>query len=513
MSAKRRRKPMLASSPVLVGAVTVLVTIVAVFIAYNANQGLPFVPTYDVKVELPTGAKLVRGNEVRAGGFRVGSIEAITSARRRVDGRVRSIALLDLELDKKLQPLPVDSTVAVRARSALGLKYVELTPGGSARGLQAGDTLALNRVPDDPTELEDVLSTFDAATRRSSQAALQGFGDSLAGRGPAINEAIGELNPLLTHLTPVMENLSAPDTELGRLIPALGRAAAEAAPVADLQAAWIADMATTFAAVDRDAEALRETISESPPTLSAATASLRVQTPFLERFASVSRELEPGTAELRRSLPAIDRALAAGVPAFERTPELSQRLEGTLRALADLGDDPNAMLGLKDLRQATAVARPGLEDIAPYQTVCNYLVYFFNPLGTHQSTVVAGGNTERILLKLALSTQPNNLGTSESTHPVDVPADEDPQAEPAKQALHTQYGGPAVSPEGAADCQSGQTGYPFRLATDGRYGPDTSDGGFVGGGSHTALDSNTPGLAGGTFKARELGIDHLEDVP
>ena len=43
----------LAASPVLVGAVTVLVTIVAVFLSYNANSGLPFVPTYDLKANLP----------------------------------------------------------------------------------------------------------------------------------------------------------------------------------------------------------------------------------------------------------------------------------------------------------------------------------------------------------------------------------------------------------------------------------------------------------------------------
>jgi ABC-type transporter Mla subunit MlaD len=60
------------ASPVLVGAVTVLISSIAVFISYTANQGLPFVPTYDLKAELPSGAKLVEGNEVRAGGFRVG---------------------------------------------------------------------------------------------------------------------------------------------------------------------------------------------------------------------------------------------------------------------------------------------------------------------------------------------------------------------------------------------------------------------------------------------------------
>ena len=64
----------LAASPVLVGAVTVLVTIVAVFLSYNANTGLPFVPTYDLKANLPNGAQLVKGFEVRIGGARVGQV-------------------------------------------------------------------------------------------------------------------------------------------------------------------------------------------------------------------------------------------------------------------------------------------------------------------------------------------------------------------------------------------------------------------------------------------------------
>ena len=69
----------LAASPVLIGAVTVLVAIVAVFISYSANQGLPFVPTYKLNAEIPNGAKLVPGNEVRAGGFRVGVVDDITA--------------------------------------------------------------------------------------------------------------------------------------------------------------------------------------------------------------------------------------------------------------------------------------------------------------------------------------------------------------------------------------------------------------------------------------------------
>ena len=81
-----RRTAALTGSPVLVGSITLLVTIVAVFIAYNANAGLPFVPTYDVRVELPNASKLVVGNDVRAGGFRVGAVDEIRGGRSVVDG-------------------------------------------------------------------------------------------------------------------------------------------------------------------------------------------------------------------------------------------------------------------------------------------------------------------------------------------------------------------------------------------------------------------------------------------
>ena len=66
----RRSGAALAASPVLVGAVTLLVTIVAVFLSYNANSGLPFVPTYDLKANLPNASQLVKGFEVRIGGAR-----------------------------------------------------------------------------------------------------------------------------------------------------------------------------------------------------------------------------------------------------------------------------------------------------------------------------------------------------------------------------------------------------------------------------------------------------------
>jgi ABC-type transporter Mla subunit MlaD len=509
---RRRPAAALSSSPVLVGATTVLVTIVAVFIAYTANSGLPFVPTYDLRIELPNANKLVAGNEVRAGGFRVGVIDDIRSARRTVDGEQRSIAVVHVKLDKSVEPLAGDTLVGVRSRSALGLKYLELAPGSSQQTLQAGDTIPLRNARFRGGELEDFAAMFDERTRVGARAALEGFGNAVAGRGPALNTTVEELAPLLRRLEPVMRNLSAPETELAGFFPRLGRALAELAPVATVQADFLANQATAYAAIGRDPQALRETIEEAPPTLETSIRSLRVQTPFLARFADVSRRLGPGAAELRASLPAINSALRAGTPVLLRFPELGEDLERLSGALEDLGDNPMTLLALRDLRQALRVSRPLVQFAAPYQTVCNYFVYFWPMTAVHLSEVTrapdghALGTVQRIL-SIPPSTQENSLTTSASSRPVDVPPGTDPQSEGAGQALHSQTGGPAVDSRGRADCQFGQWGYLDRLATDDRWGPNRL------GGAHIVVDPDTPGRAGGTWVSRRLGIDSVKDVP
>ena len=107
----------------LVGAVTVLIVIVGVYLAYNANKGLPFVPTYDLKAELPSGGKLVKGNEVRVGGFRVGVVKDLKPEVRMVNGERRSVAVADLALDKKVEPLARDSKLRAVATRENPMQY------------------------------------------------------------------------------------------------------------------------------------------------------------------------------------------------------------------------------------------------------------------------------------------------------------------------------------------------------------------------------------------------------
>src|ERR687886_2622764 len=303
----------LVASPVLVGAVTTLIVIVSVFLAYNANQGLPFVPTYNLKAELPGGANLVPGNEVRIGGFRVGIVDKIGPGTKVFNGRPRSIAVVRMKLDKSSQPLPRDTTVIVRPRSALGLKYIQLTPGKSKKGFRDGDTIPL-KAATAPVEFDDLLNTFDEKTRQNSQDALNGFGEAFAGRGPDVNEAILGLAPFFRYLAPVMANLSDPSTQLDEFFKQIGRASAQVAPVARVQAELFSNMADTFEAIGRDPNALRATIEKGPPTEDVSIHSFRIQRPFLADFADLPRRLRPAARVLPTALPGLNKPFRIGTP-------------------------------------------------------------------------------------------------------------------------------------------------------------------------------------------------------
>src|SRR3982751_4704199 len=167
-----------ASSPILVGAVTILVVIVAVFLAYNANNGLPFVSTYNLKARVPNADALVKGNEVRIGGVRVGVVKKVVPVHLE-NGEVA--AELTLSLDKNAEPLPVDSTITVRPKSALGLKFLQVTPGNSRKGFEAGETIPVTAAKPEPVDIDQFFSMFDKPTRDAIRQNLAGFGNALAG--------------------------------------------------------------------------------------------------------------------------------------------------------------------------------------------------------------------------------------------------------------------------------------------------------------------------------------------
>ena len=404
----RRRSASMLGSPVLVGAITLLVAIVAVFLSYNANSGLPFVPTYDLKAEFPNAANLVVGNDVRMGGQRVGTVADIVPAAG--DGDSAPTAEIELKLEKEVDPLPVDSTMLIRPRSALGLKYIEITPGESEEGFEPGDTIPAVQATPEPVEIDDVFNTFDVKTRRGAQRSLDGFGTALAGRGNDINEAIVSLRPLLLHLQPVAANLADPDTRLARLFQALGRAASEAAPVAETQASLFVNLDTTFTALASIARPfLQETITQSPPAEDAGIRGFPQQRPFLRNSAALFRELAPGVDVLPASAPVLADALEIGTDTLARTPPFNERLEDVFVALKNFTEEPLVRPGIQRLNDTVESLRPTLAFITPAQTVCNYATLWFRNVSSLLSVGDQNGTWQRFII-IATPQGPNNEG-------------------------------------------------------------------------------------------------------
>jgi virulence factor Mce-like protein len=464
---RRRGAASMAGSPVLVGALTVLVVIVAVFLSYNANKGLPFVPTYDLGADLPNASQLVAGNEVRIGGFRVGVVDTITP-KRRPDGS--TFAVIHMKLQTDVNPLPVDSKLIVRSRSALGLKYVEITPGSSSRGFEAGDTIPLRNATPEPVEIDQVLNTFNLPTRIGIRRSLTGFGNGLAGRGQDLNEAIALLPPLLTNLRPVALNLADPRTKLVRFFPALERAARIVAPVARVQAELFENLDTTFTALSQVARPfIQDTITQSPPTLEQATRDLPIQRAFLANATALSADLRPGVRVLPSTLPTLADALEFGQVTLARTPALNARLARTFLALERFATDPAVPLGLDRLNDTVTSLKPTLAFLTPSQTVCNYATLWFRNVSSVLSEGDSHGTWQRFIIV------PTPQGPNSESGPSSVPANGPTTANHLHANPYPNSAAPGQSPK---ECEGGNEPYAVGKTvvgnTPGNQGTETS---------------------------------------
>lgn len=440
-----------AASPTLVGAITTLIAVVAIFLAYNANHGLPFVASYRLSAIVPNAQSLVPGNEVRVGGVLVGTVEEITPIQR-PDGGVD--AKLDLKLDQSAKPIPVNSTVVIRAKSALGLKYLEINKGNSSKSYPAGATIARKHAKPETIDLDQVLNTFNEPTQLAIQRNLLEFGNALIGRGPAINEAIGNLKPLLNRLRPVMRVLASPRTGLAEFFRALEATSAEIAPVAETQARMFVSLDTTFRAFASIARPfLQETISKTPPTLDTANRALPVIRPFLAHSATLFADLRPGVRALTDAAPVLSRAITVGIPALRRSPALNAQLPPTANSLLAFSQNAGVRNGIDRLTKSNKKdLGPLLNFVTPVQSVCNYPTLLFRNAASSLSLGDGGGNWQRFLL-FQTPFGPNNEGA-----PASKPANGGGPV-PENNHLHANPYPNTAAPGQTFECEAGNEPY------------------------------------------------------
>ena len=125
---------------VLETALAAMVLLVAgVFLAFASNIGnVAPVKGYEVIAKFNSIDGLARGNDVRIGGVKVGTVTDLIIDQKDYRAVVKMEVLPELKL-------PVDTVVAVVAAGVLGGKYIALIPGKGERSNQHGLRLKKTR--------------------------------------------------------------------------------------------------------------------------------------------------------------------------------------------------------------------------------------------------------------------------------------------------------------------------------------------------------------------------------
>ena len=284
---------------------------------------------YRLKAEFSQAVQLAQQSDVRISGVSVGKVVSISLDRR--TGLTKAV----LQLDNKYAPRPTDTRAILRQKSLLGETYIELTPGSqTGPTLPDGGTIPRSQIA--PTvQLDQILSTFDPATRRAFSTWMQQDGQALTGRGQQFNAAIAQLYPFATNVQAVLSVLNRDDAATSALLSEGGRVfGALAKSPAQLQG-LIRNSNTVFASTAARNQALAAAIKALPAftvatrqTVQRVNEFARVANPLINELRPAARQLNPTLKEtvvlapelqtLLQNLPPLTAASKSGVPAFEQ---------------------------------------------------------------------------------------------------------------------------------------------------------------------------------------------------
>ena len=360
----------LTSNPVMVGAVTVLVALVAVFLSYNANRACRSSrPTRSRPRSRtrPSWCRATRSGSAAAAWAR--SID-VRRDRRRRRPTARS---LDLKLDKTSSRSARDTTLLIRQRSNLGLKYVELTPGRSGEQLPPRGTLALAQARA-VVDLDDVLNVFDAAPRRDRSGALAALGTGVAGRGLDSTSRSSPSRQRSRALDPVARNLSDPTHRPRGSIRGFESATAAVAPVRRASPASSTPAPRRSRALASERGLRSGDPAEAPPTELVGDGRPAPRAPGARRHRGAHARSAARVAELPRAGDRARRARSRRAPPSSAA-QAAGRANREARSPSCAGSPatrrPRGSLH-RPHRSCTGRSTT-LAFANPFQTVCNYL--------------------------------------------------------------------------------------------------------------------------------------------
>jgi ABC-type transporter Mla subunit MlaD len=276
-----------------------------VWVGFNAPNAIPGRSYYYLYANFKHADNVTAHYQVRVDGKLDGQV---------LDPHVEhGLAVVKLQMDPSVAPLRSDTTAIVRPRSAVGVRYVELTPGLHGRPLRSGDTIPASQTSS-TTQLDDVLSTFDPITRHNTQLFVKSFGKGLAGRGGDLSSTLGAAPSFLTGARDVLGAVADRTGATANVIRGAGTLATTADPVRDQIALGFRPEANALQPFADRSATLHDALSQAPPTLG----ELQSQLPSVQQMAAelggFARAIRPALHAAPRSLSETSALLAEARP-------------------------------------------------------------------------------------------------------------------------------------------------------------------------------------------------------
>jgi virulence factor Mce-like protein len=308
-------------------------------------------------------------------------------------GRVRKTVLhgdrtrVTIEIRPEYAPLPRDTRAILRLKTLLGETYVELTPGAKASGALPDNAL-LARAQVQPTvQLDEILRALDRPTRTALQRFVKGVAAGVDGRGPDLNAALGNLQPVAGQTNDLLGVLDSQHGAVSRLVADTGRVFdALGQRQGELRGLVVAGDQVLASTARRNAD-LAETVRILPTTLRELRPTLVDLEGLVNDAKPVVRDLRPGARVLG--------------PTLTDTAALAPQLEGLFRDV-----DRTIAVARTALPATTEIvdaARPVFQMLAPTLQQAKPVVDYLGPFKRELVTVWAN---------MAASTQATQLAAN-----------------------------------------------------------------------------------------------------
>ncbi len=256
-----------------------------------------------------------------------------------------------MKLETTIKPLPKDSTILIRPKSALGLKYVEITKGTSDEGYPDGATIPITAATPKQVEFDEVLSTFDEKTRGGAArqpAGVRRRASPAAAR--TSTSALQDLNPLLAeHRAGHAEPRRSADAPGSSSSVRSGAPRRRSRRWPSSRRRLFVNLDTTFAALAKVARPyLQDSITSGVPATERRSPTSRSSARSCATPPACSPTCAPGHpgAAHRGADPAPTRSRSAPARS-RRSVALNARLKPTFKALQDFATDPLVALGVR----------------------------------------------------------------------------------------------------------------------------------------------------------------------